>query len=124
MELLIIAVVLLGTDRLREEVLIGLGWKIHRIWAPSWVSRRSIEIERLRTAIENEKSSLLHLTEYRKHQVDEIPTHQPEPDSSDYESFEGHNAIGQPYTCYDLKASLDETIRANKQSRFKRRIYL
>lgn len=39
-------------DRLRQEVLEKLGWKIHRIWAPDWVNRRQTEISRLRQAIE------------------------------------------------------------------------
>ena len=39
-------------DRLRQEVLEKLGWKIHRIWAPDWVNRRQTEINRLRRAIE------------------------------------------------------------------------
>jgi hypothetical protein len=38
-------------DRLRESVLAGLGWSLHRIWAPDWYFRRAIEIERLATAI-------------------------------------------------------------------------
>ncbi|RJS84033.1 DUF3320 domain-containing protein [Candidatus Bathyarchaeota archaeon] len=39
-------------DRIRQEVLERMGWKIHRIWAPSWVANRKREVERLRKAIE------------------------------------------------------------------------
>lgn len=35
-------------DRLRQEVLETLGWRIHRIWSPAWLHHRSAEIERLR----------------------------------------------------------------------------
>jgi len=43
-------------DRLRQEVLERLGWRIHRIWSPDWVNRRTTEVERLRTAIEQARS--------------------------------------------------------------------
>ncbi len=34
-------------DRLRQEVLEKLGWKLHRIWALNWLLRRGEEVERL-----------------------------------------------------------------------------
>ncbi len=34
-------------DRLRKEVLEKLGWKLHRVWSPSWLLRRGEELERL-----------------------------------------------------------------------------
>jgi uncharacterized protein DUF4011/restriction endonuclease-like protein/AAA domain-containing protein/uncharacterized protein DUF3320 len=40
-------------ERLRHEVLAGLGWgQIHRIWSLDWVRNRSGEIDRLSTALE------------------------------------------------------------------------
>ncbi|HOZ58535.1 MAG TPA: DUF3320 domain-containing protein [Nakamurella multipartita] len=39
-------------DRLREQVLVGLGWRIHRIWGLSWWRDRSTQQDRLRAAIE------------------------------------------------------------------------
>lgn len=39
-------------DRLRQEVLEGLGWRLHRIWGPSWYRDREAELVRLRDAIE------------------------------------------------------------------------
>jgi len=40
-------------ERLRHEVLKGLGWgPIHRIWSLDWVRNRSGEVERLRIALE------------------------------------------------------------------------
>ncbi|NCT90968.1 DUF3320 domain-containing protein [Cellulomonas sp. APG4] len=39
-------------DRLREEVLTRLGWRIHRIWGISWVRERAEQLDRLRAAIE------------------------------------------------------------------------
>ena len=39
-------------DRLREQVLRGLGWNIHRIWGTAWYRDRNGEEQRLRAAIE------------------------------------------------------------------------
>ncbi len=39
-------------DRLREEVLTGLGWHLHRIWSTAWFRARQTEEERLRAAVE------------------------------------------------------------------------
>ncbi len=38
-------------DRLRASVLTKLGWRIHRIWAQDWLSRRTSATETLRAAI-------------------------------------------------------------------------
>ena len=35
-------------DRLRQEVLEGLGWTIHRIWSTAWFTDRAAEEDRLR----------------------------------------------------------------------------
>jgi hypothetical protein len=42
-------------DRLREEVLRRLGWRLHRVWSLDWVRNRPHEIERLSEAIETAK---------------------------------------------------------------------
>ena len=39
-------------DRLRDQVLMQLGWRIHRIWSPTWVARRDSEIRRLKESLE------------------------------------------------------------------------
>jgi hypothetical protein len=38
-------------DRLRQEVLENLGWKLHRIWSTDWFNNPQREAEKLRTAI-------------------------------------------------------------------------
>ena len=43
-------------DRLRQEVLEGLGWHFHRIWSTDWFHRPSQEIERLRRALEEARN--------------------------------------------------------------------
>ena len=44
-------------DRIRQEVLEGLGWKIHRIWSPDWFFRRPEEITRLKSIIEKARTN-------------------------------------------------------------------
>ena len=39
-------------DRLRQQVLVGLGWRIHRIWGISWWRDRETQEARLKAAIE------------------------------------------------------------------------
>jgi very-short-patch-repair endonuclease len=38
-------------DRLRQEVLEGLGWRFHRVWSTDWFHRRSQEVRRLEAAL-------------------------------------------------------------------------
>jgi len=40
-------------DRLRQEILVNLGWKIHRIWSTDWFRNRDGEIKRLTRRIED-----------------------------------------------------------------------
>lgn len=44
-------------DRLREQVLKNLGWKIHRIWSTDWFQQRDKEIARLLAAVEGAKAA-------------------------------------------------------------------
>ena len=39
-------------DRLRPQVLEGLGWRLHRAWSPEWASNPRRELERVLAAIE------------------------------------------------------------------------
>jgi len=39
-------------DRLREDVLRGLGWDLHRIWSTDWFTNPAKEAARLRSAVE------------------------------------------------------------------------
>jgi hypothetical protein len=43
-------------DRLRQEVLEGLGWRFHRVWSTDWFHRREREIERLSEALTEAKA--------------------------------------------------------------------
>jgi very-short-patch-repair endonuclease len=39
-------------DRLRQEVLEGLGWRVHRIWSTDWFYRRDEQVRKLKAALE------------------------------------------------------------------------
>jgi very-short-patch-repair endonuclease len=39
-------------DRLRQEILVNLGWKIHRVWSTDWFRSRDSEIKRLLRSLE------------------------------------------------------------------------
>jgi hypothetical protein len=45
-------------DRLREEVLTKLGWRIHRVWSLDWVQNREAELHRLVEALEEARASM------------------------------------------------------------------
>ncbi|MCM3572505.1 DUF4011 domain-containing protein [Mesobacillus subterraneus] len=44
-------------DRLRQQVLENLGWKIHRIWSQEWFKKRNFEIARLKNLLCNLESN-------------------------------------------------------------------
>ena len=44
-------------DRLRQDVLEGLGWRFHRIWSTDWFHRREHEIRRLADALAKAKDA-------------------------------------------------------------------
>ena len=39
-------------DRLRQQVLEQLGWKMHRIWSHDWIGNQAAEIEKVHGAFE------------------------------------------------------------------------
>jgi len=41
-------------DRLRQEILEGLGWSFHRIWSTDWFNDQKNEVNKLQLAINNE----------------------------------------------------------------------
>ena len=40
-------------DRIRQQVLEGLGWRIHRIWSRNWIENRGREIEKVLAAVKS-----------------------------------------------------------------------
>lgn len=73
-------------DRLREEVLTRLGWRLHRIWGTSWYRSREHEQQRLRRAIEQAIAEEQTSTLPAARQVASIPTNVVEEIEIDLES--------------------------------------
>ena len=59
-------------DRLRQQVLEGLGWRIHRVWSTDWFRNREREMGRIEEAIRTAKSG-----NGAKHSVDVEPKAEP-----------------------------------------------
>jgi REase_MTES_1575/Protein of unknown function (DUF4011)/AAA domain/Protein of unknown function (DUF3320) len=47
-------------DRLREQVLLDLGWRLHRIWGTAWYRDRNGEERKLRAAVEEAIAAPVH----------------------------------------------------------------
>ena len=99
-------------DRLREQVLRQLGWRIHRIWSPTWVARRDSEIRRLKEALEQAQKQQLDW-EAQKPIIDLKEEATPETDVQK-NTFAGIEKIGIPYKVHPLKATYNPYIKVAK----------
>lgn len=90
-------------DRLREQVLRQLGWRIHRIWSPAWVSRRDSEIKRLKEALEQAHKQNLDIGSQK---IITAPT-----TDVQRNQFSGIEKLGVPYKVYPLKAAFSPYIK-------------
>ena len=100
-------------DRLREQVLKGLGWRIHRVWSPSWVARRDSEIKRLKEALEQAQKLQLD-QEALKPAVDLKEDGFVETDVRKVK-FAGIEKIGIPYKICPLKAAFNPYIKVQTE---------
>jgi hypothetical protein len=96
-------------DRLREQVLRQLGWRIHRIWSPAWVARRDSEIRRLRETLEQAQKTQLD-KDAQKPIIDIKENSAPKTDIQK-NTFAGIEKIGVPYKVYPLKATYNPYIK-------------
>jgi very-short-patch-repair endonuclease len=101
-------------DRLREQVLRNLGWRIYRVWSPAWVSRRDSEVKRLKEALEAAHKLTLD-TEAQKPIVE---TKEDQLAQSNFRKiqFGGIEKIGVPYKTFPLKAAFNPYIRVDSGS--------
>jgi len=90
-------------DRLRQQVLEGLDWRIHRIWGTSWYRDRSGQEERLRAAID--AAVIGRVADRKPVPVDSVVVHQEDVDlgalpswTTPYQPAE----IGHPNTGYEI----------------------
>ena len=96
-------------DRLREQVLRQLGWRMHRVWSPAWVARRDSEIRRLKETLEQAQKSQLE-KDAQKPIIDIKEGSAPKTDVQK-NTFAGIEKIGVPYKVYPLKATYNPYIK-------------
>jgi len=99
-------------DRLREQVLRKLGWRIFRIWAPTWVARRESEIRRLKDALEQARELQVE-KEAPKADLDPVDHRGSSQQEVDVQKvqFGGIEKIGVPYKVCELKAQFNPYVR-------------
>jgi REase_MTES_1575/Protein of unknown function (DUF3320)/AAA domain len=108
-------------DRLREEVIRGLGWQLHRIWSMSWFYNRAEQERRLVAAIEAAIAGVANTTPpaapplERDVTVEHIDFNAPPEWATPYEvasptppyyAFEMHDRSGRP----DLRRMMQEVL--------------
>jgi hypothetical protein len=96
-------------DRLREQVLRQLGWRMHRIWSPAWVARRDSEIRRLKETLEQAQKTQIE-KDAQKPIIDIKEGSAPQTDIQK-NTFAGIEKIGVLYKVYPLKATYNPYIK-------------
>ncbi len=96
-------------DRLREQVLQRLGWRIHRVWSPAWVARRDSEIRRLKEALEQAQKQQIE-NDAQRPIVDEKGANVPKTDVQK-NNYGGIEKIGVQYKIYPIKAVYNPYIK-------------
>ena len=98
-------------DRLREQVLRQLGWRIHRVWSPDWVARRDSEIRRLKDALE--EACQLQPEERVSQAIDSEDKQEYFPQKIEVKQiqFGGAERIGVPYQVHVLNAVFNPYVR-------------
>jgi hypothetical protein len=101
-------------DRLRAQVLKQLGWRVHRIWSPTWVARRDSEIRRLSNALEESHKFQLEKevprTDLDREEDDDNDDLSQEVDVQKVQ-FAGIEKIGVPYKVHALKAKFNPYVK-------------
>ncbi len=97
-------------DRLREQVLKQLGWRIHRVWSPAWVARRESEIRRLKEAIEQAGEPHPEKEPPKKTLFQERKELQQKADVMQVQ-LAGLERIGIPYKVHVLKAAFTPYVK-------------
>ena len=117
-------------DRLRQEVLAGLGWQLHRIWSTDWFNNPRQEAERLRKIVTERLAAL----KAREHEFAQAPKSRiesvlakpaPEPVAADL--FEREEAPGVPIqlrtkSATERRVEIGDTVRVRYLTDDKRTI--
>ena len=98
-------------DRLREQVLRQLGWRIHRVWSPDWVARRDSEVRRLKDALEQACQLQPEIILSQAVEPQERQDYVPQQLEVKQVQFGGAERIGVPYKVHTLKAVFNPYVR-------------
>ncbi|WP_346355291.1 DUF3320 domain-containing protein [Azotosporobacter soli] len=96
-------------DRLRQQVLEGLGWRFHRIWSPDWFQRREAGIESLKAALELAVDAPVKIKRddsMRKYQI-EVPLESVEAGFSEESPMLNGTEVYQSYTVGGVSSHYD-----------------
>lgn len=88
-------------DRLRHEILEGLGWRIHHIWGTAWYRHRDRELARLKEVIEEQALKQVSgrlVIEKAKKKTSEIEIHFEENPTAGIENWTREYQIAEPPT--------------------------
>jgi very-short-patch-repair endonuclease len=89
-------------DRLRAEVLQGLGWRLHRVWSLGWAENREGQLKELeaevRRALEDSKQAPAPATVPQNQWVKALPELSPEAEASATDTLERPAPIGAAAT--------------------------
>jgi hypothetical protein len=90
-------------DRLRQEILEGLGWRFHRIWSTDWFYRRSAEIDTLKRVLaETQSVHTAPLVEARRQ-----PSAPPEPPSLATSEESAPNGQIYQVACFEVATGME-----------------
>lgn len=104
-------------DRLRQQILEGLGWNIYRIWSTDWYKNRPDSLKRLLKAIEESKKPKAVISEKEEDEVIQEPPNEVEeyefsetiiesPEIAEFEANKSLEDLIPPYElCRDLAIS-------------------
>ena len=98
-------------DRLREQVLRQLGWRIHRIWSPDWVARRESEVRRLKEVLDQACQLQSKTCDPQATLPYEIKDYVPQIVDVRQVQFAGSERIGVPYRVHALEAGFNPYVR-------------
>ena len=101
-------------DRLRQQVLEGLGWRIHRIWSTDWFRTRDTELRKTVEAIEVAKVNILSPPEPSPQDAISGSNNGAEKSAEDSDDITPHpdpeppsNSLAEKYKLADLVISTD-----------------
>ena len=78
-------------DKVRQQVLEGLGWNIHRIWSDDWLKNREHEIERIKDKVKNlsqKKTTIKNTTPEKFEEVESVKDFEEKTLKDTYEHYE------------------------------------